>query len=174
MVFPNRDVPSICHACQLGKHCHFHFSHSLSCSTILSKLIQSDVWTFPCFSFTVFGYYISYIDDYSSFLRRYPIKNKFEVYEKFCTIFVFVKLNFLFQLDHFNVMVHLICETSAISFFFLDSHGSQLRISCPNTHQGIAKRTHRTILKMVRSLLFQAQLPANFWIETLHTTIHLC
>lgn len=37
----------------------------------------------------------------------------------------------------------------------------------------MAERMHRTILNMIRSLLFQVALPSNFWVEALHTTMYL-
>lgn len=58
---------------------------------------------------------------------------------------------------------------------FLNDNGISLRISCPHTHQqnGKAERMHRTIINMIRSLLFQASLPRTFWVEALNMVVHI-
>ncbi|GLU08619.1 hypothetical protein SLE2022_255210 [Rubroshorea leprosula] len=58
---------------------------------------------------------------------------------------------------------------------YFQSNGIHLRSSCPSTPQqnGKAERMNRTILNMVRSLLFQAKLPSEFWVEALYVAAHL-
>jgi hypothetical protein len=48
-------------------------------------------------------------------------------------------------------------------------------MSCPYTtlQNGKAEHTLRTINNMIRSLLFQASMPAHYWVEGLHTTTYL-
>jgi hypothetical protein len=48
-------------------------------------------------------------------------------------------------------------------------------MSCPYTspQNGKAECSIRTINNMLRSLLFQASMPARYWVEALHTTTYL-
>jgi histone deacetylase 1/2 len=64
-------------------------------------------------------------------------------------------------------------DNSTSRAFFL-SHGVQLRMSCPYTSQiGKAERMIRTTTETMRTLLFQASLPAHFWAESLHASTYL-
>ncbi|GJS94229.1 ribonuclease H-like domain-containing protein [Tanacetum coccineum] len=55
------------------------------------------------------------------------------------------------------------------------TNGIQFRFSCPRTSQqnGKSERMIRTINNVVRSLLFQARLPPEYWVEALLTTAYL-
>ncbi|WVZ49277.1 hypothetical protein U9M48_000649 [Paspalum notatum var. saurae] len=65
-------------------------------------------------------------------------------------------------------------DNSSTRAFFL-SRGVTFRMSCPYTSQqnGRAERILRTVNNIVRSLLFQAHLPAVYWVEALHTATYL-
>ena len=58
--------------------------------------------------------------------------------------------------------------------FFADK-GITFRFLCPHTSQqnGKSERMIRTINNAMRCLLFQAHLPASFWVEALHTAVHI-
>ncbi|GJV32308.1 ribonuclease H-like domain-containing protein [Tanacetum coccineum] len=55
------------------------------------------------------------------------------------------------------------------------TNGIQFRFSCPRTSQqnGKSERMIRTINNVVRSLLFQARLPPEYWVEALLTAAYL-
>ncbi|GJV33119.1 ribonuclease H-like domain-containing protein [Tanacetum coccineum] len=55
------------------------------------------------------------------------------------------------------------------------TNGIQFRFSCPRTSQqnGKSERMIRTINNVVRSLLFQARLPPEYWVEALLTATYL-
>ena len=54
-------------------------------------------------------------------------------------------------------------------------NGIQFRFSCPKTSQqnGKSERMVRTINNLIRTLLFQANLPPTFWVEALNMAVHL-
>ena len=58
---------------------------------------------------------------------------------------------------------------------YFASKGISFRFSCPYTSQqnGRSERMIRTVNNAVRSMLFQAQLPSSFWVEALHTAVHI-
>jgi hypothetical protein len=68
---------------------------------------------------------------------------------------------------------HEFDNASSRAFFF--TKGVILRMSCPYTspQNGKIKRNVRTINNTLRSLLFQASIPARYWVEGLNTTTYL-
>nr|GEX12514.1 ribonuclease H-like domain-containing protein [Tanacetum cinerariifolium] len=60
-------------------------------------------------------------------------------------------------------------DNHAFHKLFTDN-GIQFRFSCPRTSQqnGKSKRMIRTINNIIRTLLFQAHLPPNYWVEALN------
>ena len=80
-------------------------------------------------------------------------------------LFLFTKVFRLDNTQEYN-------DKSFISF--LDNHGTLPQWSCPYTSQqnGHAKRKHRHILDVVRTLLISASLPKRFWGEAALTTVY--
>lgn len=58
---------------------------------------------------------------------------------------------------------------------YFDTHGIQVRFSCPHTSQqnGKSERMIRTINNTIRALLFQAHLSPSYWVEALHVAVHI-
>lgn len=170
-----KSLDNLCNACPLGKHQKLPFMTSCSFSSSPFELIHSDIWTSPVPYFTGFRYYILFHDDFTKFSWVFPLKRKSDVFSTFKKFYAYILTQFsaklkAFQCDGATEFVKLQAFRS-----FLDDNGILLRISCPHTHQqnGKAERMHHTILNMVRSLLFQASLPSQFWVEVLHTAVHL-
>ncbi|KAJ9563458.1 hypothetical protein OSB04_008618 [Centaurea solstitialis] len=164
---------SLCHACQLGKHCRLPFSLSATKTSRVFELIHSDLWTSPVTSLSGFKYYVLFLDDYSHFLWVFPLRAKSEVFSVFKTFRAYVLNQFktdiqLFQCDNgreFNNQLFL---------DFFKTHGIKIRFSCPYTSQqnGKAERTIRTINNTLRTSLIQASLPPKFWVEALLSAVH--
>ncbi|KAJ9557674.1 hypothetical protein OSB04_012288 [Centaurea solstitialis] len=164
---------TLCHACQLGKHCRLPFSLSTTKTSRVFELIHSDLWTSPVTSLSGFKYYVHFLDDFSHFLWVFPLRAKSEVFSVFKTFRAYVLNQFktdiqLFQCDNgrdFNNQPFL---------DFLKTHGIKIRFSCPYTSQqnGKVERTIRTINNTLRTSLIQASLPPKFWVEALLSSIH--
>lgn len=58
---------------------------------------------------------------------------------------------------------------------YFTKNGIQLQTSCVDTPQqnGRVERKHRHILNIARACLFQAQLPIDFWGESIMTAAHI-
>ncbi|GKV01273.1 hypothetical protein SLEP1_g13839 [Rubroshorea leprosula] len=58
---------------------------------------------------------------------------------------------------------------------FLQQHGIHHQLTIPYTPQqnGVSERKNRSILNMARCLLFEKNLPKNFWAEAVYTAVHL-
>ncbi|GLT62116.1 hypothetical protein SLA2020_347760 [Shorea laevis] len=165
---------TFCHTCQLGKHTRLPFNDSCSVTSAPFDLVHSDVWTSPVESFTGIRYYLLFLDDYSHYLWVYPLHSKSQVFQSFLKFSTYVSTQFgarikAFQCDNGREFDNLNFAT------YFQTHGIHLRSSCPSTPQqnGKAERMNRTILNMIRSLLFQANLPSTFWVEALYVVAHL-
>ncbi|GJT82442.1 ribonuclease H-like domain-containing protein [Tanacetum coccineum] len=166
--------PVLCHACQLGKHVRLPF---VSSGTVISScfdIIHSDVWTSPIPSLSGFKYYVLFLDHYSQFVWVYPLVNKSDVMSKFVLFRNYVRTQFKceiksFQCDHGGEFDNRRLHT------LFAQNGIQFRFSCPQTSQQNRKseRMVRTINNLIRTLLFQANLPPTFWVEALNMAIQL-
>ncbi|GJZ10063.1 ribonuclease H-like domain-containing protein [Tanacetum coccineum] len=155
--------PALCHACQLGKHVRLPFVSSSSVVSACFDIIHSDVWTSPIPSLSGFKYYVLFLDHYSQFVWAYPLLNKSDVLSKFVLFRKFVHTQFKceiksFQCDHGGEF-----DNHALRKLFNDN-GIQFRFSCAKTSQqnGKSERMIRTINNLIRTLLFQANLPPTF------------
>ncbi|GJV67033.1 ribonuclease H-like domain-containing protein [Tanacetum coccineum] len=174
ILYNKEKPPVLCHACQLGKHVRLPF---VSSSTLISScfdIIHSDVWTSPILSLSYFKYYVLFLDHYSQFVWVYPLVNKSDVMSKFVLFRNYVRTQFKceiksFQCDHGGEFDNRHLHT------FFAQNGIQLRFSCPQTSQQNRKseRMVRTINNLIRTLLFQANLPPTFWVRAFTMATHL-
>ncbi|KAJ9565668.1 hypothetical protein OSB04_001634 [Centaurea solstitialis] len=156
---------SVCHACQLGKHCRLPFSVSSTKTSRVFELIHSDLWTSPVTSLSGFKYYVLFLDDFYHFLWVFPLRAKSEVFSTFKTL----KRIYIF----FNVImaVNLIINPSWIlsKLMALKSVFPVLTLPPQN---GKVERTIRTINNTLRTSLIQASLPPTLWVEALLSSVH--
>ncbi|GKE96679.1 ribonuclease H-like domain-containing protein, partial [Tanacetum coccineum] len=104
----------------------------------------------------------------------YPLMHKSDVLSKFHLFRNYVRTQFKceiksFQCDHGGEF-----DNHAFHKLFNDN-GIQFRFSCPRTSQqnGKSERMIRTINNLIRTLLFQAHLPPNYWTEALNMAVYL-
>jgi histone deacetylase 1/2 len=166
--------PSVCHACQLGKHVRLPFSSSTSVSRDKFELIHCDLWTSPIISNSGFRYYLVIADDYSDFYWSFPLRQKSCVPCTLANFYAYVR-------THFNTTIRSLQTENGTDFLnstiekLLSQHGTKLRLLCPYTSQQNGKSEHaiHTINDTIRTLMFQAHLPESFWAEALATSTFL-
>ena len=58
---------------------------------------------------------------------------------------------------------------------FLNDQGITHQLSCPHTPEqnGCAKRNHKHVVKMGRTLISHSGLPTKFWVEAFQTAVYL-
>ncbi|MGG7011633.1 UNVERIFIED_CONTAM: DDE-type integrase/transposase/recombinase, partial [Limosilactobacillus fermentum] len=165
---------TLCHACQLGKHVRLPFYNSSRFSHFPFQLLHTDLWQSPFPSVTGFKFYMILLDDFSHYLWVFPLRHKSDATSHLNSFVAYMK-------NHFNTTIKTVqCDNgteyrnSPLKNIF-DSLGILFRYSCPHTSQqnGRAERTLRTLNNTVRTLLFQAQLSPEFWVEALHMAAHL-
>lgn len=165
---------NVCEACQLGKHLKLPFYESNSTVSSPFELIHSDIWTSPIPIITGIRYYVLFLDHYSHFLWVFPLRKKSEVFSKFIHFTNFVQTQFKCQIKQLQCDNGGEYNNNQFHNFF-SSKGIVVRFSCPHTSQqnGRSERMIRTINNTIRTLLFQARLSPSYWVEALHTSVHL-
>ena len=155
----NKSPPSLCHACQLGKHMWLPFSHSTSVTTAPFDLVHCDVWTSLVLSTSGFKYYLVLLDDFSHYCWSFPLRHKSEVHCHIVEFIAYAQTQFgptpkSFQADNGTEFVNH-ATTS-----FLASYGIMLRLSCPYTspQNGKAERMLRTTNNTIRTMLLHASM----------------
>ncbi|GJT27970.1 ribonuclease H-like domain-containing protein, partial [Tanacetum coccineum] len=146
-------LPVLCHACQLGKYVKLSFVSSSNSVTSCFDIVHSDLWTSPIQSLSGFQYYV--LSKFLLFCNYVRTQFKCEIKS--------------FQCDHGGEF-----DNHAFHKLFNDN-GIQFRFSCPRTSQqnGKSKRMIRIINNLIRTLLFQAHLPPNYWTEALNMAVYL-
>jgi len=138
-------------------------------------LIHSDIWgpsSIP--NITGVRWFISFIDDCTRTTWIYLLKNKSEVGFVFPIFYNMIK-------TQFNVEIKRIRSDNAKNYFnrFLTSYfqarGIIHECSCVNIPQqnGVAKKKNGHLLNMTRALLFQKNVPKQYWEEAIRTSTHL-
>ncbi|GJY50236.1 ribonuclease H-like domain-containing protein [Tanacetum coccineum] len=165
---------SLHHWYTLEKQTKLPFQRSTIIVTSPFDIIHSDLWTSPVSSMSGYKYYVLFLDHYSHFLWVYPLHRKSDAQSKLLHFRAFVKTQFnreikAFQCDHGGEF-----DNNSLHELFA-TNGIQFRFSCPRTSQqnGKSERMIRTINNVVRSLLFQARLPPEYWVEALLTAAYL-
>ncbi|CAL9244028.1 unnamed protein product, partial [Arabidopsis halleri] len=168
------DLTNLCHACQLGKHIRQPFFTSNTMVSSPFDLIHTDIWTSPIASVSGIKYYLIFLDHYSHYVWAYPLKRKSDTLSSFIHFSTFVQTQFSCKIKALQ------CDNGGeydnrAFHAYMASMGTQFRFSCPYTSQqnGRAERMLRTINNLVRTLLIDASLPLTYWVEALHTAVHL-
>jgi hypothetical protein len=153
----------LCHACQLGRHVRLPFPTSSSRTADTFDLIHCDVWTSPVISISGCKNYLLILADFSHYLWTFPLRQKSDTYPTLSHFFAWVSTQFDRTIR--SIQCDNGCEFyNNVSREFFLSRGVHLRMSCPYTspQNGQAERMIRTTNDVVRSLLFQASLPARY------------
>lgn len=137
-------------------------------------IIHSDLWTSPIQSVSGIKYYVLFLDHHSHFLWVYPMRYKHETFSKYLHFANYVKTQFGKDIKSLQCDNGGEFNNSQFHDFFAEK-GTTFRFSCPHTSQqnGKSERMIRTINNAIRCLLFQARLPPSYWVEALHTAVHI-
>jgi len=174
--FDSQKQISFCEACTEGKHHRspFPVGGGTRAEETLD-LVHTDV----CGKLSLKSgggteYFVTFIDDKSRYVWLYVLKNKGEVFSKFCEWKAMVerstgrKLKVL-RSDNGGEY------TSGEFVEYLRSEGIRHELTVPKSPQqnGVAERLNRTLVEMTRSMLAGSGLPQKLWAETLSTAVYL-
>ena len=165
----NRDTSHICPACQFGKQINLPFYYSNTIVDHPIDIVHTDLRISPVQSVSGIKYYVLFLDHHSHFLWVYPRQYKHETFSKFLHFANYVKTQFGKDIKSLQCDNGGEFNNSQFYDFFADK-GIIFRFSCPHTSQqnGKSERMNRTISNAMRS-----HLPSSFWVEALHTAVHI-
>lgn len=166
--------PSLCHACQLGRHVRLPFSASTTRTHRPFELIHCDLWTSPIECVSGYKYFLVILDDFTHYLWTYPLRQKSEAFSLLSNFRAYVATEFSLSLQAIQCDNGREFDNRALQELSV-KHGILLRFSCPYTspQNGKAERIIRTVNDIVRTLLFQASMPPKYWVEALHAATYL-
>jgi hypothetical protein len=155
-------------------HSHLPFVSSNSRADNNFDVIHYDLWTSPVASVSGYKYYLVILDDHSHFVWTFPLRIKSDTFSTLSNFVAYVSTQFG------RTIKAVQCDNgrefdNASSCAFFTTKGVLLQMSCPysSPKNGKAERILRIINNMMCSLLFQASIPAHYWVEWLHTATYL-
>ena len=119
-------------------------------------------------------YFVTFTDDYSKFVKVYPIKTKDQVYD--CIVKYINEVENLSGKRVKTIRLDNGTEYKNIKFFeFIKQKGITVDFCPPYVHQlnGTSERLNRTTMEMARCLLAEAKVSKRFWPEIVKTTAYL-
>ena len=169
------DEITSCEICLKGKMTALPFTkRSEPCSEKLAIVHSDVVGPLRVESLNEAKFFVTFIDDSTSWCEIYLMKHKRGVLEAFKTYKSFVEKNTgkkikVLQSDNGREF----CNTEFD--IFLRSEGIERRLTIAHTPQknGIAERMNRTILEMARCMFLQSKLTPSFWGEAVTTACHV-
>lgn len=120
------------------------------------------------------NYFITLTDDYTRYTTTYLLKTKDEAEDR-------IQRYVAITSNQHNTIIKKIRSDNGGEFTskplndFLEKHGVTQETSAPYTpqHNGVAERKNRTLLNMVRCMIFESRLPTKFWGEALATATYI-
>lgn len=169
----NKDI---CTGCIKGKMTRaWHISKGeISTSSILEKVHSDVCGPIKPSSFGNAKYFVTFIDDYSRMVFTYTMQKKSQVPEIFKTFKTFVEKQTGKHImsiksdnggEYINTNLASQTEQSGINHYLSPPYTPELN--------GVAERCNRTLLEMVRSMLYYNNCPLPLWGETLRTSQYL-
>lgn len=119
-------------------------------------------------------YLLTFTDDKTRYVWVYALKQKSEVFSKFCEWKALVEKSSGHKLKTLRTDSGGEFMTSEFQNF-LKIEGVRHELTVPKTPQqnGVAGRLNRTPVESARTMLIQAKLPQKFSVEALNTTVYL-
>ncbi|XP_031505644.2 retrovirus-related Pol polyprotein from transposon TNT 1-94 isoform X1 [Nymphaea colorata] len=164
-----------CDVCQFAKHVRASYPVSNTRANEVFSLIHSDVWgPLGINTRCDFEYFITFIDDYSRSTFVYLLKDHSKVPHVIETFILHVQTQYgssvkTFRSDNAREYV---CQ--AVEDFFRKReivHETSCSYAPPQN--GVAERKNRQLLNVTRALLFQRNLPKQYWGDAVLTSAYL-
>jgi hypothetical protein len=156
--------PCICKGCVEGKMPSASFPKSDTRAKRPFDLIHSDVKSFPIKSYHKYRYFVSFLDDYSSYCWIVCLKTKDEVFKTFKQFVTFAERQYNCKVK--KIMSDFGGEYKSLKFgSYVKSLGIEVQNSAPRTPEqnGRAERLNRTIMDKAEAMRHMASLPPSWW-----------
>ena len=138
------------------------------------ELVHSDVWgPCPVVSPTGFGYFVTFVDDYSLTTWLYLMKNHSELFSHFRAFCAKIHTQFHVYVQNQRSVNAKEYMSEQFQLFMLQNDILH-QTSCVDTPQNeVAERKNRHLLETVQALLFQMHVPKHFWVDAVSTVCFL-
>lgn len=175
--YPDRAVidKSKCITCCEGKQARLPFSHKGTRSEAVLEVVHADVCgPMEHVSIGSSRYFLLFVDDYSRMAFVYFLRAKNEVFKYFKEFKALVerqtgqKLKTL-RTDNGGEF----CSSEMKSFLLKAGIAHQKTNPYTPEQNGMCERMNRTVVERARCMLFDANLPKQFWAEAVNTAVYL-
>ena len=171
--FDIKQLNKTCHPCIEGKTRNITFAKSLSKANKPFELVHGDVCAVDTESIGGNRYFVTFIDDFTSFCYCFPIKRKSQVPDLFNDFVTAVQMKYGRQVKMLlsDRGGEYINETLAT---FLQQKGKIHQTTAPMTPQqnGKSEVFNRIIVDKVRTMLLESGLPKTLWAEALMCAVY--
>jgi len=163
---------SPCCICPLAKQKRLAYISHNNLASNPFDLVHLDIWgPFSIESIEGFRYFLTVVDDCTRTTWVYMLRNKKDVSSVFPE---FIKL----VSTQFNAKIKAIRSDNAPELGFTEivkEHGMLHHFSCAYTPQqnSVVERKHQHILNVARALLFQSNIPMQYWSDCVTTAVFL-
>lgn len=166
--YDSKQETKTCHPCLQGKAKEHHFPTSDSKARKAFDLIHSDVAYLECESIGRNKYYISFIDDYSSFSWVFPFRSKAQVPKIIINFHKSVKIQYNANIKCFRSDRGTEYTNQTVQDYFAEN-GIKHETSAPATpmQNGKSEVFNRVMGNGIRTLLVDSGLPKSLWGEAL-------
>ncbi|KAG7574150.1 Integrase catalytic core [Arabidopsis suecica] len=161
-----------CTVCPLAKQKHLPFPSKNNVCDSAFDLVHIDIWgPFNVPTPDGYRYFLTIVDDHTRVTWLYLLKNKSEVLTIFPDFLKMVETQYKTQVK--GVRSDNAPELKFVELF--KAKGILHYFSCPETPEqnSVVERKHQHILNVARSLMFQAQVPIEYWGECVLTAVFL-
>ncbi|CAN0839525.1 Retrovirus-related Pol polyprotein from transposon TNT 1-94 [Linum grandiflorum] len=164
-----------CEQCISAKTVKRPFSSSITNIDDPFDLIHTDLWgPAPVTSRMGYRYFSLFIDHKTRYTWVYFLRHKSDLFQ--------VAMDFVRMVQtQFGKTIKVVRSDPGGEFSstalqdYYKSTGIQFQQSCLGVSEqnGLVERKHRHVLDLARALLLESGVPPTFWVETVHTVIHL-
>ena len=162
----------VCTPCHLAKQHKLPFPLNKTSSDHVFDLVHMDIWG-PLNVHSLHGhkYFLTVVDDHSRYTWIHLMKSKNETRDYMQRFVTHIK-------NQFNKGIKAIRTDNGKEFCwksFYDEHGIIHQTSCNETleQNSTVERKHQHILNIARCILYQSNLPKNFWSYAVLHSVHL-
>ena len=165
----------VCEPCLAGKMRSNPFPPSSSHASKPLELIHSDIHgPLPVCAIVDYRYWITFIDDCTSFKAAMALKRKSDAFNAFKTFKAYAE-------NALDAKIKALQDDKGGEYMskefivFTDACGIEQRHTTRNRPQqnGVAERANRILSEDITAMLNESGLPASFWAHCLHAQIHI-
>ncbi|GAA0140999.1 hypothetical protein LIER_02242 [Lithospermum erythrorhizon] len=160
---------------KVNEQCRNTFQLSTTRSQKIFQLIYIDTWgPYKHATYNSFHYVLTIVDDYSRMTWTHLISSKSNAFPILKAFIIFVQTQFHTNVQTIRSDNELeFCSHYATQFYA--EQGIVHHTSCQYTPQqnGVVERMHKHFLEIARALLFQSNVPIQFWGECILTATYV-